>query len=247
MTCSDVEHLLDAYVDRELPEPELSRVRGHLEICGTCSGLLADRLSLGRAVRSVPYYRAPQQLRDRLEAATPAHVQYRAWPALVRMAALIMIAATAGALVVSVMMARDRTAAAGIASAEEMVDGHVRALMGDHLFDVESSDQHTVKPWFLGKIDFSPPVVDLADAGFPLVGGRLEYVHGRAAAALVYRRRQHTINLFVWPEPGDAPRDESRSIRGFQLRRWRGAGMVFWAVSDLNGEELAQFERLLRR
>jgi anti-sigma factor RsiW len=154
------------------------------------------------------------------------------------MAATIVVAIGGAALLV-------RSASRG-ASAEavtgDVVNAHIRSLMANHLFDVQSTDQHTVKPWFLGKIDFAPPVVDLAAAGFPLVGGRLDYVNGRPAAALVYQRQQHTINVFIWRASDDAGvREQATTLRGFHVRRWTTGGLSFSAVSDLNDAELAAF------
>lgn len=117
----------------------------------------------------------------------------------------------------------------------------------EHLLDVQSTDLHTVKPWFLGKLDFSPPVLDLASHGFPLIGGRLDYVGGRRVAALVYQRQKHTINVFVAPEGGYlSTRDVVLTVRGFNLRHWIHNGMSFWAVSDLNSAELAEFASALQ-
>ena len=128
----------------------------------------------------------------------------------------------------------------------QLVDTHVRSLMSDHLTDVQSTDQHTVKPWFAGKTDFAPRVVDLASEGFPLVGGRLDYVQGHDAATLVYGRRKHAINLFMWPmsagereEASDAP----ATYHGFALRHWLAGGMHYWAVSDAAPSELAAFQQ----
>ena len=125
--------------------------------------------------------------------------------------------------------------------------GHVRSLQADHLADVLSSDRHTVKPWFRGKLDFSPQVPDLSPQGYALTGGRLDYLADRPAAALIYHRRLHTINLFTWPVGDDREKAvQSLSRQGFHIRTWQRAGMTFWAISDLNDQELDEFVRLFQ-
>jgi anti-sigma factor RsiW len=245
--CREVEGRLGGYLDGELEPAVSTSVRDHLDACAACRQRLANLETIGRTVRRAPYYQAPEALRARLTQArtrstVPSH--WLAWAA-----AVVMVASLTG----SIWFVRSSAGAARTldpvdAVAQEVVNSHVRALMGEHLFDVRSTDQHTVKPWFLGKLDFSPPVTDLAQAGFPLTGGRLDYVAGRPVAALVYTRARHTINVFVWPEASDAAHSsDTRAIRGFHVRHWTRAGMSYWAVSDLNDAELDQFVHALQQ
>jgi anti-sigma factor RsiW len=235
MSCEYLDRDLDAYLDRELDAAAATAARVHLGECAACRRRLAERETLSRFVRAAPYYPAPDRLRARVLAQTTRPTSRRR----------ILTWAAAAALFISVGTGLGLWRSAGThddALAQAVVDGHVRSMMANHLFDVESTDQHTVKPWFLGKLDFAPPVVDLASIGFPLVGGRLDYLNGRPVAALVYARRKHTINVFVSPASADAfSGPYVRSIRGFHIHHWRRDGMSLWAVSDLNDAELTQF------
>jgi len=237
--CDDVQRDLDPYVDRELAAEAAAAVREHLSTCAQCRQRLADREAVGRLVRSLPYYHAPARLRARVSGRAQQSRSVRQLAAWAAAAVLVVSVAGAISLVRS-------AATRGNAIVGDVVDAHVRSLMAEHLFDVRSTDQHTVKPWFLGKLDFSPPVVDLASIGFPLVGGRLEYVSGRPVAAIVYQRQKHTINVLVWPVSDETIGLKEQALRGFHVRHWARNGMSFWAVSDLNDTELTQFARALQ-
>ncbi|HEV2983530.1 MAG TPA: anti-sigma factor [Vicinamibacterales bacterium] len=242
MTCHEVGRLLDAYIDNEIALAESASLQEHRTSCVACSRRVAERESLGRLVRGLPYHGAPHRLRA---AITTVRTRPQSGPRRLALAAVVTMGVSLGGLTTVRMVRARQTVDTTATIVEGLVDSHVRALMADHLFDVRSTDQHTVKPWFLGRLDSSPPVEDLASVGFPLVGGRLDYVAGRPAATLIYQRRQHAINLFVWPESSGTMRENVRSTRGFQLRHWSSRGMSFWAISDLNHAELAAFERAL--
>ena len=162
--------------------------------------------------------------------------QFAQWP----IAAGLVIAAAAG-WGAGVLRPGANLTSSTNATTSQLVDAHVRSLLPGHLLDVESTDRHTVKPWFAGKTDIAPVVVDLADKGFPLLGGRLDYVDGHTAAALVYGRRGHTINLFVWRTAAGEPGDGSFSVRGYSVLHWSNGGLTSWAVSDAALSELEAF------
>ena len=244
-TCLEMQLLVQADVDGELSPAEAARVSEHLETCAACAALPSRLGALsGRIKQDAPYYLAPDALRARIAAMTPSK------PAPVRAASRPLwswlrprIAAPFGAgfaLAASLLLVVLLPHGAGLP--DEVVAGHIRALQPGHLMDVVSTDQHTVKPWFDGRLDFAPPVKDLKAQGFPLTGGRLDYLAGRPVAVLVYGRRQHVIDLFVWPEHGAAePVSTSRS--GYNMVRWNRNDMTFWAVSDVDAKELAEFVR----
>jgi anti-sigma factor (TIGR02949 family) len=250
MTHPEFEQQLDAYVDGELASHEARELAAHLKACPECARLHEARVALGTAIREqVPTFRAPEALRARVQATLRAAVTRSpsrrplrpvVWQAIAVAASLAAVA------VGSWRVAIDR--AAGEALTDQVLTSHVRSLMPGHLTDVVSSDQHTVKPWFNGKLDFSPPVYDFAGRGYPLVGGRLEYLDGRPVAALVYGRRQHVINVYVWPttrgSAGTGGHDASR--QGYHLLHWTTPAYAYWVVSDLGLAELNEFAGLIR-
>jgi len=247
MQCDEVHPRLEAYVDGELAEAERGQLRDHLAGCPECGpeAMALERLRDGIR-RSAPVYRAPEALRSQIrfalrqEAAATTRAT-RSAPGWLAYAASILMAValgSGGTLLITGERQQDTVA-------NELIDSHLRSLLGSHLTDVASSDQHTVKPWFAGRSEVAPPAVDLAGEGFPLVGGRLDVIAGKPVPALVYRRREHVINLFVLPTSrGDFGATLAR--RGYTLRHWKEGDLGFWAASDAAPSELAEFERVFR-
>lgn len=247
MSCTQPRDLVHAYLDHELDLERSLEVEQHLRACAVCSEAYEEGRRLrARLGEGGLYFAAPADLRQRIrEAVREPRGATRPSSFGRRARAIGLSAALAAAVALSVAPLLRRPSATE-PLLDELVSAHVRSLMADHLTDVASSDRHTVKPWFDGKLDFSPTVVDLADRGFPLVGGRLEYLRGRPAAALVYARRKHYINLFVWPSANEDAGGAPRSSRGFNSVHWNSSGATYWAVSDLSPTELEAFARLVR-
>jgi len=240
---------LDALLDGELDAADARELEAHLAQCPECAKFRDQRLALRAAIAArVPAFPAPDTLRQRvrsaIRAAAPLSQPRRIAPLLWR--SLAVAASLAVVAMGSWRLALRR--AAGDALADAVLASHVRSLMPGHLTDVLSSDQHTVKPWFNGRLDYSPPVYDFAGRGYPLLGGRLDYVAGRAVAALVYGRRQHTINVFLWPpERGSAGGPSTRTRQGYHELHWTAGDYTYWVVSDLGLAELRDFAQLLRQ
>ena len=251
MECSVARRLLTAAVDGELDLRESADVDRHLESCAACRAQFEAERALRSAVgRGASHFRAPAALEARIKTALPAtsvaHApvpprRFWQWPVAVGALATIFAIATTVGLYTTLPGVDERIG-------DEIVSSHVRSLLVDHAVDIASSDQHTVKPWFSGKVDFSPPVRDFAAEGFPLVGGRLDYIDHHPAAALVYKRAQHTINVFAlrMPEGKHDAAPRAGSTHGFHTLRWTRDGMTFWAVSDVGAEDLARLVALLR-
>jgi anti-sigma factor RsiW len=234
MTCAEVSTLLEACVDGELDFRSNLEVEAHLAECSACGNQVRERMELRDAIAEAGlYFPAPRGVRQRVRQSLPG----RPWPR-----ALWLAPVAAGLLLAAVLIPR----LGAPAMEEEVVSAHVRSLMPEHLLDVPSSDTHMVKPWFNGRLDFSPPVKDLKAAGFPLAGGRLDYVRDRRVAALVYQRHRHAINVFVWPSSRGDGGVEKDSRQGYNLLHWTHGGFEYWAVSDLNQQELSDFARLLQ-
>ncbi|MDQ0141844.1 anti-sigma factor family protein [Cupriavidus necator] len=260
MDCNDVCELLPACADDELGAAESLRLEQHLAQCAACTAELGRLRALRTAVREgATYHRASPALRAGIAAALPAArvpaggeasrprwLEWFAWrPAVNAGLAALTVASMAFGLTLFLLREAPQDA-----MAREVVSGHVRALIADHAIDVASTDRHTVKPWFNGRLDFAPPVPDMAAEGFALVGGRLDYLHGQRVAVLVYRRNQHPIDVFVLRGAGArkaAPDFDSTLTRqGYQITHWQAGGMDYWAVTDASAADLQRFGKAWR-
>jgi anti-sigma factor RsiW len=239
MTCDEAEILLHALIDGELDAGHAREVEDHIASCPRCAAALQAYRDMSAAVAGANLrYTAPPELRRRIEASLPpARVPSRR--AVLRGFAMgSAVSAIAASGLFAVILRNDDEARIQ----SEVVSAHLRSLQAGHLTDVLSTDQHTVKPWFNGRLDAAPPVVDLTAQGFTLIGGRLDYVDTRPIGAIVYRRRSHVINLFV-AQTASTERRAARieTLQGFNIRRWSERGLNYWAVSDIGADELAEF------
>jgi anti-sigma factor RsiW len=246
MNCQQAKPLIGPYADGELEATAILELEPHLQSCPACALELRNLQSLKRTLKSdALYFTAPAELRRRIKAELPlpakAVDQRPAWNWNWLTTAMSGAFAVCLALLLLVRPSSEQP------PTQEIISSHIRSLMGNHLMDVVSTDQHTVKPWFDGKLDFAPPVVNPTEKGFPLAGGRLDYLDGRQVAALVYKRNLHVINLFIWPAKDGSDTAETTVVRqGYNVIHWNYAGMTCWAVSDLNTAELKEFVQLLR-
>ena len=237
MICS--RELIEGYVDEELDFALKAEVEAHLATCGDCAELCRLTRERQNAIRSqIPYYRAPAGLEQSIRSALASAHPTSPWKPYA-IAASVLLALSLGW---NVDQFRQRARQPDLI-ADNVLFAHIRSLLGNHLLDVESTDRHTVKPWFNGRLDFSPVVLDLKNQGFPLIGGRADYLAGRTVAALVYRRGNHVINLFTWPSTANAG-ESSSSRNGYNELHWSAGSMTYWAVSDLAPADLNQFKSL---
>jgi anti-sigma factor RsiW len=250
LTCEALQNALHSYVDGELDPDHHLEITRHLQECSACSLAVNKHQALRKSLQGASlYYQAPVDLRERIRSSllrprkSRAVLPALAWRSIAVAASLAFLMLLAWSVVrLRSLPSHEDLLAQGI------VSSHVRSLMPGHLVDVASSDQHTVKPWFAGQVDFSFVVKNPTEEGYPLVGGRLDYVDNRKVAALVYKRRQHVINVFIWSATTDTDKSTQETTRqGYHLFHWTSAGLTYWVISDLNERELQEFVHLIQR
>jgi|SRR6266404_246165 len=271
MTCDEAIKLMDGYLDGELDPITNQTIEQHLRECQECDQAYKTHAALIRTIgNATPYYKAPAGLHERIQSSLREEIAARPMPSVLpdmpsRLQSkqsepqtvlfgmqwnwLALAAAVVFAAIIALnLVPRLQRPRADQFLATQLIASHVRSLMANHLTDVASSDQHMVKPWLDARLDFAPPVVDLSQQGFPLVGGRLDYLDNRPVAALVYQRRKHFINLFVWRAGSEADRTmKAISRQGYQLLHWLDSEFSYWAVSDISAKELQEFEQLFEQ
>ena len=240
--CIDQELLLGGLVDNELDAANVAMVEAHVLRCQGCR----EELERLQAVRNLlksdgVRHAAPESLAKRIAALPELSPKAATENRLPGWLAPGLVGALAASLALVTLLPPSEQSALD----QQLVSSHVRSLQPGHLIDVQTANQHVVKPWFNGKVDFAPPVPDLSDQGFPLVGGRLDSIDGKTAAAIVYKRRLHTVNVFVWRASAEHGRTHVQN--GFALDQWSADGLRFAAVSDIPAAELGQFETLYRQ
>jgi anti-sigma factor RsiW len=249
MKCTSSEHLLELYLDGELAAREWVEMREHIDSCSACNGQYRRLEQISSDIRThVGHYAPPAGLERRVRTALRKAAREERQPSwllqnwMAGAASVLLFVSMAG----NVVLLSPHTSARDLL-AQEVLSSHLRSLIGTHLVDIPSSDQHTVKPWFNGKLNFSPDVKDFARQGFPLIGGRIEYLDDKPVAALIYQRRKHLINLFLWPAPSSSSSGYGEMTkRGYNLVSWTQGGMNFWLVSDVQISELEQFAQLYK-
>ena len=265
MNCQEITDLMDAYLDGELDPITSQKIEQHLQECRKCEQACEMHTALAHAIsRGAPYYKASTELRQQVESSLRNEIGARptatrgnqlvvARPLAERrpvlsdmpwnwlgLAAAIILAA----IIVSSWLPRLGAPKTDQFLATQLIASHVRSLMANHLTDVASSDQHTVKPWLDAKLDFAAPVVDLSAEGFPLIGGRLDYLDNHPVAALIYQRRKHFINLFIWPiTPGASKGEKTITRQGYHLLHWVDQDFNYWGVSDVSDSDLQTFKQ----
>jgi len=249
MPCRVAHEVITALVDGEPITSDQQAALAHVATCPACAERLRDHRRISEQIKALGRPPVPKGLEERLRAQLAAEAEAANdnesfdWQHLGRrVAAIALVAGLSGFLGWSLSQSAARRA--GLE--HDVVAAHARSLLQEASVQIASSESHTVKPWFNGRVDFAPRVRDLSAEGFPLIGGRLDYIGGRRAAALVYKRRAHLINVFIWPSAsGDGPGPVASGMQGYSVLSWTADGLTYWAVSDLNAKELSQLQALL--